>query len=129
MIRTTPELVAGLVQVDPAITLDPFISAASILVDRISEDSASPTEEVLTVIETWLSAHFYCVRNPRRSSERAGDVWATFMSKVDLNLQVTMYGQQAMMLDPTGTLKFINDSKSFKARKVGAYWVGGCEQK
>jgi hypothetical protein len=126
VIRTTPELVAGLVQVDSNITLDPFISAASILTDRVAAESNSPDDNVLQVIETWLAAHFYCVRNPRRSSERAGDVWATFMSKVDLNLQVTHYGQQAMMLDPTGVLKFINDTKAFKARKVGATWMG-CE--
>lgn len=125
MIRTTPELVAGILLTAPTVPVDPFVLAASILVDRIEEDSASPSGEVLTVIETWLAAHFYCIRLPRRESERAGDVWATYMSKVDLNLSVTHYGQQAMVLDPTGTLKALNEPKAKNKRRVGVHYVGG----
>ncbi len=109
---------------DSAIPLTPFISVASLLVDRVAEDTGAPTDEVLLEIETWLAAHFYCIRDPRTVSERAGDVWATYQSKVALGLDVTHYGQMAMRLDPTGVLKSINDTKRINTRRVGAFWMG-----
>lgn len=137
-IRTTAELVAGIIEVDESISLVPFISAASSLVDRIrdkssdmeppvlqdGEESGDKTrDEKLQEIETFLAAHFYTLRDPRATQEVAGPVQATYQSKVDLRLFTSHYGQMAAALDETGLLEQINTGKQ-KARRVGVSYVG-----
>ncbi len=138
MSRTSAELVAGIIKVNGAIPLDPFISAAASLVDRVSDyavandlladgtDSGEKTrEEKLTEIETWLAAHFYTVRDPRRVSEHAGSVSATYQSRVDLRLYTSHYGQMAAMLDETGILNDIQNGKATAMRRsIGVTWLG-----
>jgi hypothetical protein len=121
--RTTPELVAGILKVNSGVDLSPFILAASSLVDAIDERTDAPSDERLQLIETWLSAHFYCMQFPRRSSEAAGSVSASYEGRFDLNLALSRYGQMAMVLDPTNYLKKINMPVKFKT-KVGAVWLG-----
>lgn len=123
MARTTPAAVGGIIEVDVAIDLAPFIETASALVDDVA---AADTNAVLTVtrlelIERWLSAHFYAIRDPRPTRERADRIELTYQSKVDLNLAVTHYGQQAMSLDSTGQLRMMSDSKR---RVVSVNWLG-----
>lgn len=119
-IRTTNELVEGVISVDDSISLTPFIAAASALVDRVKkvavdnalllpEESTDPDRDtLLQQIETWLAAHFYAMRKPRPTSETAGPVQASYQSKVDLNLYLSHYGQMAIVLDTTGTLKALS---------------------
>lgn len=123
MARTTPELVGGIIEVDASIGLAPFIETASALVDDIAkaDDEATLTDARLELIERWLSAHFYAVRDPRAFRERADRIELTYQSKVDLNLSVTHYGQQAMILDTTGWLRAASDNKR---RTVSATWLG-----
>jgi hypothetical protein len=137
-VRTTPELVAGIIEVDVDIPLSPFISAASSLVDRIRDnaiandllrdgpDSDDKTrEEKLQEIETYLAAHFYTLRDPRVTTERAGPVGASYQSAVALRLFTSHYGQMACALDETGLLELINAGKR---RKAGLFWGGrNCE--
>lgn len=137
-VRTTPELVAGIIEVDEAISLTPFISAASSLVDRVRDyavandllrdgpDSDDKTrDEKLREIETYLAAHFYTLRDPRVTSEAAGPVSASYQSRVDLRLFTSHYGQMACTLDETGLLELINAGKR---RKAGLFWGGrNCE--
>jgi len=137
MVRTDPDLVAGIIEVDEDIDLEPFIQAASILVDRVaavadSKDLLLPAtdddpdrEEVLTQIETWLAAHFYTVRDPREEEEQAGTVRARYQGRQDLRLFTSHYGQMAVTLDSTGTLELINKGKGGTAgRPIGVTWVG-----
>ena len=137
-VRTTSELVAGIIEVDETISLTPFISAASSLVDRIRDKSADmdppvlqdgtesgdkTRDEKLEEIETYLAAHFYTLRDPRATQEVAGPVQATYQSKVDLRLFTSHYGQMACALDESGLLEQINSGKQ-KARRVGVSYVG-----
>lgn len=125
MIRTTPELVAGVIELDPTISdLTPFITAASLLVDIIDAESDLSTQRQ-QVVETWLAAHFYAVRDPRNLMERAGDVAATIESKVGMGFDVTRYGQQAMILDTSGILKELNLGRRVT---VSARWLGTLEE-
>jgi hypothetical protein len=120
-IRTTEELVAGLVEVDSAVSLIPFITAASLLVDYVPSDQLPTTPtDTYEVIERWLSAHFYCMRKPRRETERAGDVMAKYETKIGFNLALSKYGQMAMMLDTTGTLSAMNNER----RRPRVVWLG-----
>lgn len=111
MPRTTADLVKGIVETDDTLypSLDPFITAANQLTDEICEPEGH-SEDRLTVIETWLAAHFYSVADMKRDTERAGSAWEKFQYKVDLNLNVTVYGQTAMILDTKGGLAALNAS-------------------
>jgi len=119
--------VGKIIEVDATITSDlaPFIETANLLVTKICT-SASYTDEDLELIERWLSAHFYAVRDPRPSSERAGAVGANYQHAVALNLAVTTYGQQAMLVAYMGELSALNRRATQGKVRVtpGVSWVG-----
>jgi len=127
--------VAAVIEVDEDIPLDPFISAASSLVDRlekvaiqknllIDDEDGKSRDEKLAEIETWLAAHFYAMRDPRVVSEGAGPVNATYQSAVALRLMSSQYGQMACTLDETGYLEAVNSGRPGGPRKVGVFWGG-----
>lgn len=128
MARTDATKVGKVIEVDPTITdLTPFIDAANELVTELCEPEGY-SEPRLTMIETWLAAHFYAVRDPRSTNEAAGSVSAAFESKVDLALNITRYGQQAMLLDTAGALASLNqqtvDTGGSSPRAFGVSWGG-----
>jgi len=124
MARTTSTAVEGIIEVDSTISLTPFIEVANALVTELCSDS-SYTDARLELIERWLSAHFYAVRDLRTASERAGKVGASYQHKVDLNLAVTVYGQQAMLIDTDGNLAALNAKVAQGGgRTVGVTWLG-----
>lgn len=133
MPRTTPLLVQGIIEVDTSIPVDPFIEAATMLIDRVvataldEDDLPYYTAPQLEIIERWLSAHFYAVRDPRAVTEGAGSVIARYESHVELNLNNTRYGQQAMLLDSAGGLAALNNDMKKGKRKVALHW-GGTEE-
>ena len=79
------------------------------------------SEEELGVIETWLAAHFYSIRVKQVASEKADVVGQSFQYKHGLKLESTMYGQQAVAMDRTGTLRRMNRNKG---SKIGGHWLG-----
>lgn len=103
MARTTSDAVGAIIEVDATIPLAPFIEAASSLIDAIATDSGH-SDATLELIERWLSAHFYCMRDPRVTSEKAGPVAASYQSAVALKLNTSHYGQMAQVLDTSGLL-------------------------
>lgn len=120
MPRATPSSIAQIIEWDETIGLIPFISAAHSLVEEIAEDSGHD-EARLTLIESWLAAHFYAMRDPRTTSERAGPVSANYQSAVDLGLATSHYGQMAMTLDTSGLLAAMSQNKR---RTVSVSWLG-----
>ena len=107
MARSTAVLIGAIIEVDSDIGLDPFINAASMLVTSVLA-GVDTSESDLTQIETWLAAHYYAIRAPRSSSEKAGPVAESFDVKIDLGLNQTRYGQMALSLDVTGKLAYHN---------------------
>lgn len=104
MARVSSDEVKEIIEVDSTITdITPFITAANLLVTKECTAS-SLTAALLKEIERWLAAHFVAIRDMRRASEKAGTVGENFQHSLGLNLQVTMYGQQALMLDTSGAL-------------------------
>ena len=86
----------------------PFIKAASIIVDRISdrdEDGDLSTND-LREIERWVAAHLIAsTRDPAVMEDRTGDTTVKyFLGTPGKGLEMTPYGQQAMLLDVTGRL-------------------------
>lgn len=70
----------------------------------LNSTSTRLTADRLEDIELYLAAHFAAVSQTRTSAERAGSIWINYMHKVGLNFNQTVYGQQALILDTTGTL-------------------------
>lgn len=145
MPRTDADTVGGeegVIEVDPDISLDPFIEAANELVTEIcapvlKNDGVTPfhTNARLKLIETWLSAHFYAVRDPRAHVEQVGLIRSHFESKVEYGLKNTRYGQAALRFDTSGALAaFDNALETIKqasfqgveepGKKVKIVWLG-----
>lgn len=128
MARTTPEQVALIIEVDASISTTPFIELANELVTEACTGDNGPsvvyTDARLEVIERWLAAHFYTVRDPRSSSESAGAVSASFQSVVAIGFDSSHYGQTAMRLDTNGGLARINERAKKGSGKIGMIWLG-----
>jgi len=129
MTRTNAVNVALVIEVDTNIALDVFIDTANELVTEMCTGDNGPavdyTATRLELIERWLAAHFYAIRDTRPSSEKAGPVGVAYQHKVDLNLANTMYGQQAMTLDTNGGLATLNkQTEEGTQRTVGFTWLG-----
>ena len=126
MARTTDALVKGIIEVDTNITLTPFINAANMLVTQCCTDLETDyTAAQLVQIETWLSAHFYTVRDMRAEMEKAATVSEKFQSKVDLGFSTSHYGQMAMTLDFYGGLAALNENiKNGNSSSIGITWLG-----
>lgn len=116
-----------IIEVDDSIDLDPFIESANMIVTDVCSDS-SYTDAKLELIERYLSAHFYTLRDPRAKIEQAGDVRVEYQSKVDLGFNTSHYGQMAMRLDTEGNLARL-DQKALKGlSKASLKWLGTEEE-
>lgn len=127
MARTTADAVAAIIEWESGIPLAPFIEAASNLVTvACIGDTDYGTDTVqLELIERWLAAHIYAIRDPRPASEKIDELATRFQSKVDLGLNVTHYGQMAMRLDYNGNLAALDSRiKSGKKKNINITWLG-----
>ena len=123
MARTTDAAVKLIIEVDTNIALDSFIEAANALVTELCADYYDATR--LELIERWLSAHFYTVRDMRAEMEKADDVTQKLQSKVDLGFDTSHYDQMAMRLDTEGLLAGLNERiKAGKAASITFSWLG-----
>ena len=123
--RTTAALVGGIIDVDADIAITPFIDAANALVTECCGDSTVYDATRLELIERWLAAHFYTVRDMRAESEKAGSVSQKLQSKVDLGFDTSHYGQMAMRIDTEGGLAALNE-QILKGRvsSIEFSWLG-----
>lgn len=126
MARTTEALVGGIIELDEAIDLAPFIEASNFLVTAVCAPHYVD-EPTLELIERWLAAHFYAIRAPLASQSTIDvitDQFATYQ-RVDLGLDLTAYGQQAKVFDIGGYLAAIdNRNDTVKKVKRKALWLG-----
>lgn len=134
MPRTTSGAVAAIIEVDASINLDAFIETASSIVDEVCVgalmfNGLPYTDIKLELIERWLSAHFYAVRDPRATQEGAGPVNASYESRVDLGFNITRYGQQALLMDTAGGLAKLQQQAKDGGPKVKGKmtWLGDRE--
>lgn len=105
-------------------SLDPFIEAASSLVDDVVECATEKGVTLSTakreLLERWLAAHFYQQSDKGysgRSTERSS---GQFHGQWGMRLENTNYGQTAMTLDPSGCLAEINSSTP----QADLFWGG-----
>ena len=126
-IRVTDDEVRSLLEDDPTISMDPFITAASLLTDRVgSNDTDSDLAAAdLKEVERWLSAHMYSCRDQQLQSRSTDNASGTFTGKTDMGLDSTYYGQTAQTLDVTGYLTNLkNKATNPNVHKAGGVWLG-----
>jgi hypothetical protein len=126
MARTNDSLVEGIIKVNSTISLTPFITIANLMVTQCCTDLPEDySDDQLEQIETWLSAHFYTVRDMRAERERAATVEEKFQSKVDLGFNTSHYGQMAMRIDFHGGLAAL-DKQTLNGivKTVGLNYLG-----
>lgn len=103
--RTTEDEVKAII--DTELTGDeitPFLRSANVFVTA-SLGSTVLSVDHLREIEAWVAAHFVAVRDPRLTSRKAGEATDTYQKAGEgKRLEATIYGQQALVLDTTGTL-------------------------
>lgn len=125
--RTTSTLVTGIIETDSTIDITPFINTANSVVTKWCTDiQFGYTNDQLELIERWLSAHFYAVRDPRSQNEKAGSVGVAYAVQVKPTpLSSTPYGQAAMAVDYMGGLAALEKRlTSGIAPKPGINWIG-----
>lgn len=110
--RSDPDLVKGVLgrNYDKRVELQPFCQAAAMLVGRVEGivEAGTFTEEELTLLETWLAAHFYQASDPGWASRSTSGRSGSREGQTGMHLELTRYGQMAMDLDTTNTLRDIN---------------------
>jgi hypothetical protein len=98
--------------------LDPFITVAnSYVTDELATPARITDTTRLKEIERWLAAHFFkCSLELQEKVHEVGETKATFYGASNLSgFNATLYGQQAITLDTTGTLADAGKRKgSFK---------------
>lgn len=105
-----------------------FMKSANTLVNRLVNAAAAKgvaysamlDSDTLERIECHLGCHFYQRHDPGFQSKTTGKSAATFQGQTGMGLEGTMYGQDAMTLDPTGCLAAINKG----GRNIGITWIG-----
>lgn len=123
-VRTTAADIGKIIEVDAAIDLDSFIEVANALVTECCVGQ-SYADARLKLIETWLAAHFYAMRDPRVVSETVTGIGERFQSAVALGFDTSHYGQMAMRLDTAGGLAALNEkTKAGKSQSIGVSWIG-----
>ena len=61
------------------------------------------SEARLTLLEKYLAAHFAAMRDKQKTSEHIGPASTSYEGQTGLYLTFTHFGQQVMVLDPTGS--------------------------
>jgi hypothetical protein len=131
--RTTKADIEGIIELDLEVIPDdaamlPYITIANELVTERCTGDAGPTTEYtdsrLELIERWLAAHFYTMRDPRVTNEHAGPVSSSFQSHIGLGFDTSHYGQTAMRLDTNGGLSALNESIKKGKPRISAAWMG-----
>jgi hypothetical protein len=114
MPRTTSGAVQGVLGGDynPDYPLEPFIATASAMVDALlvyaADIEVTVSATVAELIERWLAAHCYSVMDQPFESNTTAQSSARYQGRTNMYLESRHYGQQAIMLDPTGYLRALN---------------------
>lgn len=124
-VRTTSTAVGKLIEIyDEDVDFDPFIETANSVVTDVCTDSGYSAAK-LELIERWLAAHFYAVRELPAHSESVRGVSESKMYYVGMDLRSTMYGQQAMLIDTAGNLAALNKQMTTGGKTpVVMAWLG-----
>jgi len=111
MARTTTAEVKKIIDTDLT-DLDAFILPAGQLADQVAAADSSLAAAILEEIECWLAAHFTSMRDQQAVKSTVGPTSFTYSGKTGMGLEFTRYGQMALLLDTTGTLRGLGRRKT-----------------
>lgn len=121
--RVTDEEVLAILPEETAVSyenIQPFIDSANVFVTDLLEGKLA--ESVLAEIEKWIAAHMASVVNDRAIKEAgAGGAYVKYAGIWGEELSATQFGQMALMLDTTNTLRNLKQGKM----KAWTYAVPG----
>lgn len=104
-------------------SLTPFITAASLIIDRVATCSTAKGDPhsvaELLVLETWLAAHLYGQADQPYSSRSTSGASGQFQGQTGMSLDSTKYGQTAAGMDHSGCLR-----AHFEKRTARMDWLG-----
>lgn len=91
-------------------TIEAMLTTAETIIATYIDPLADArvTGTVRDQIKIWLGAHFCAIRDPQAKEESSDGIRTVFHGKSDLGLNATIYGQQAILIDPTGKLRKID---------------------
>lgn len=109
MVARTEECeVRAAIETDPDISINTYMTNAGIVTDQVSSEATklgiTVTTGILKLIETYISAHFYALFEQQSHEEDTGKARNKFQGKTNMYFEATLWGQQAIALDPTGFL-------------------------
>lgn len=126
-VRTNPALVKEIIEFDTDLSMQPFIVASSNMVDQLvaeADEYYTLSAATLELIERWLAAHFYAMRDQQYSSKSTGGASGSFQGQTAMVLTATQYGQMAMLLDTTNWLSK-RSREVLEGRKLMVFeWLG-----
>lgn len=92
-------------------SLEAFINSADVVVNNMyAEENVS--EAVKHEVCLWLSAHFAAMRERQETEVEISGSRAKFGGKFGDVLRFTQYGQQVLLLDPTGKFADAGETKA-----------------
>ena len=103
--RTTVIRVKKIIETDmDSCEVEAYIKTSSVFVE-VHLESYNLDDDLMEEMERWIAAHFIAATREQQLEEgEAGTAKGIFQGKSGMGLASTQYGQQAVMLDPTGTL-------------------------
>ena len=122
--RAVEATVRAVIDTDNKVPMARFIATANALTDYVSaQDTGSVLNTALLLeVETYLAAHFYALydRHVGLHTEKIGEASADYQGKTEMRLDSTLWGQQAIALDVSGTLSLVNKGST----KLTLTWLG-----
>lgn len=106
--RITEAELRALVDIESAFDPTTFINTAVALTDTLPSSLGATLAKQ---VELYLAAHFYSIYDRVAQSERVDDLQVTYYGQGTIGLKFTPYGQQALLLDSTGTLSRLDKGK------------------
>lgn len=102
--RVTPEEVKEIFTTDRESEIVPFIRTANVVVNHFLVGKKGLAEPLLKEIELYLAAHFLSLDDRQENFVWIGEARARFGGQFGFGLDFTSHGQQAKILDSSGTL-------------------------
>ena len=113
--RVTAAELEEIIDIDSSITdtqIDVFITQANLIVNDLLLDCGYSAAH-LKEIERLLAAHLISALQRQAASEKVGDASVSYQgNSTGLNLDATLYGQNAKMLDTCGKLQNLGKTKA-----------------
>lgn len=107
MARVTATEVRQIIILQSDITdtqVDVFINQANLFVTSVFSGDTTVSADILKEIERNISAHFLHALDPREEEKTINKARSKYSGQYGMRLEATTYGQNALLLDPTGKL-------------------------